>query len=490
MNPDISPRFNTRHSHPGMAPNYLEPQENARVAAFVAEIKLLAPILGSLSTPDQIAEASHRLTTLRIPGTSATKLGAVNYYIDNHGHGRWTWLEIGLYCMIGQTSEFLLDGQKLASDPKVRADTNSDDHRALMELGGAVQTWSYLALEGALGHLLMHDDVHEVKQRNGSAAELFRAYLRAHGVREWDSTKMFGMGQNIHKVAYDFRRINKERGSPGPDPDRQASLGLESISSSSVQQQSLEIENPNSAHASLKHGLANSEQTGNSATKRLRPIDVVTLEPTSKSTAEEPTVDKSLANSEEDLYNATPPPRSSARDSTATPQLSATISTSNLNTEPQSSATQTQPSGLSETPSHISHTASEVPEDSFLVKLNRVAEAARKDVESTAQAFAIAKRESDQAAVDYDKTRAGAKDRFEEVQISCSHASISMNPTLIRNAVRACRDLGLSEGTMVLKLLEPAVAVEEAGIKMDEANSTLGKLESKLSRLEAIFNED
>lgn len=182
--------------------------------AINAEMKLLAPKLGSLSTYEEIAEASELLATTRVPGTENHKWAAIRNYVESKANRDWIWVEIELYRMIGQTSSFLLDGPKLDRDPEKSESENDSKLRALRELELVIQTWSYLALDGALGHLLMHEDVHEVKEQGGSAAELFRAFLRAHNVEVWNEQELYDVWSYIYKFAEDFRRVKRERISP------------------------------------------------------------------------------------------------------------------------------------------------------------------------------------------------------------------------------------------------------------------------------------
>ncbi|CZT10688.1 uncharacterized protein RAG0_15101 [Rhynchosporium agropyri] len=90
-----------------------------------------------------------------------------------------------------KTTEFLLDGTKFDVNPKYSPShlKNKENSRALLELNSAVESWSYLSLEGALGHLMMHDHIQEVKAQNCSAAELFRAFIRVQGVRRGTSKR-------------------------------------------------------------------------------------------------------------------------------------------------------------------------------------------------------------------------------------------------------------------------------------------------------------
>ncbi|CZT10687.1 uncharacterized protein RAG0_15100 [Rhynchosporium agropyri] len=60
----------------------------------------------------------------------------------------------------------------------------------------------------------------------------------------------------------------------------------------------------------------------------------------------------------------------------------------------------------------------------------------------------------------------------------------------IQAAAKTCRDFGMNEESTVLILLAPAITSELARENHEKAKTKFCKLESKLKRLSAIFDED
>ncbi|KAG4428029.1 hypothetical protein IFR05_016490 [Cadophora sp. M221] len=456
--------------------------------AIDAEMKLLAPRLGSLSTYDEIAEASHLLATRRRPGLETHKWRAVQDYVESKANRDWIWVEIELYRMIGQTSSFLLDGPELDLDPEKSEIENDPKVQALRELESAVQTWSYLALEGALGHLLMHEDVHEVKERGGSAAELFRAFLRAHDVEVWNEQELYDVRQYIYKFAEDLHPPSLTA-QPGLVAARDVFPALTNLSNSHGGRAS--------TNAALKHGLSVPESA---ASKRLRLSNIEKENPVSTVTMEESMGEDPLLLMDEDIYDASPPPATSSavRRSSQSPQTTsvASVTTTDASrTEPvrETPAIQRQVNGNSKSPSYASQNGSERPEDFFLAKANKVTadlKSARHELDTTNQALSARRTVSGMAGDDYMFDSGGRKRRFREVEELCFNVTDDMNSTSIRAAAKACRDFGLAEEESLLTLLEPVLAYEEAKENHDKSISKFKKLENKLNRLSETFDED
>ncbi|CZT06265.1 hypothetical protein WAI453_006293 [Rhynchosporium graminicola] len=157
-------------------------------------MNFLALRLGSLETFDQIVEAARSLQKSQMESAlseDTMKWHAVQDYLKGLTNYKYISAEVNLYLKIGQTTEFLLDGTKFDMDPKYSPShlKNKRNIRALLELNSAVESWSYLSLEVALGHLMMHDHIQEVKAQNCSAAELFRAFIRVQGFRRGTSER-------------------------------------------------------------------------------------------------------------------------------------------------------------------------------------------------------------------------------------------------------------------------------------------------------------
>ncbi|KAH6721886.1 hypothetical protein BKA61DRAFT_591450 [Leptodontidium sp. MPI-SDFR-AT-0119] len=465
--------------------------------AINAEMKLLAPKLGSLSTYEEIAEASELLATTRVPGTENHKWVAIRNYVESKANRDWIWVEIELYRMIGQTSSFLLDGPKLDRDPEKSESENDSKLRTLGELELVIQTWSYLALEGALGHLLMHEDVHEVKEQGGSAAELFRAFLRAHNVEVWNEQELYDVWSYVYKFAEDFRRVKRERISPSPDVTRRSGLVAVRDDSSAVAQLSNSRGSRTTTNSSLKHGLLIPE---NVRSKRLRSSNIAKENPAPTVTTEE-SIDKDpFMYIDEDIYNASPPPATSSavRRSSPTPQstssaLVATIGASRTEPVRETPGLQRQANGNSKSLPRTNQNGSERPEDFFLTKVSKVTEdlkSARNKLDITNQALGVTREHSEKAGKFYEHTYCGMKHRFREVEGLCYSSRCNMTSTSIRAAAKACKDFGLAEGESLMALLEPVLAYEEAKENRDKSISKFRKLENKLTRLSEIFDED
>ncbi|KAL2073113.1 hypothetical protein VTL71DRAFT_10437 [Oculimacula yallundae] len=472
-------------------------RKKAIKAAIAAEVELLTPKLGSLETLDQIAEACNLLQTLRVEtalSEDITKLHAVREYINRQPNCQYISSEIGLYSTIGQTSAFLLDGPKFDMDPTKAADHHSNklNIRSLLELGCAVESWSYLSLEGALGHFLMHDEVHNVKLQKGSAAELFRAFVRIQDVETWNFEEMYKLNQTIYKVAEDFRRqrrIKQESVSTYHEVMRQRGFSVPSTGSSPRSQVSVSYENHDHASSSTKHGLPAQEtnrskrpRTSSSKTKKQDSV-------TNTGNSQEGVVD------EEDLYDATPSPESSSsrlRSSSTMNTASAVSPNTSFNSEVESDI-QSGTVCTSEKSSQLDITVGLQVEDVFQAKLNQVAEDLRyerNENKATDKALATAAKDMQVAEYEFEEAYRGVDTRFKKVDLLCSDLSSSSDSTSIRAAAKACMDFGLAEGATVMKLLQPAIAIEQARENYENSASKLRKLESKLKRLSDIFDED
>ncbi|KAH7357091.1 hypothetical protein BKA65DRAFT_496189 [Rhexocercosporidium sp. MPI-PUGE-AT-0058] len=463
-----------------------------------AEMKLLVHKLGSLSTYEEIAEASHLLATLRVPGAGCHKWQKVRDYIESKVNRDWIWTEIELYRMIGQTSSFLLDGPELDIDPGKSETENDPKIRALRELESAVQAWSYLALEGALGHLLMHEDVHEVKERGGSAAELFRAFLRAHEVEVWDEQCLYDVRMYIFGFTEDFRRVKREQASPDPDATRRSGSVVVLDASTAARQLSSSCGSQGIATSSLKkHGHTVPETR---ASKRPRVSNVEKQTPVSSIAAEDDVADEPPMFTDEDIYNASPPPAtsSSMRRSSPSPRIASIASVATegtLLTEParEVPALQTQANGNYQNPSRTSHNGSERPEDFFMAKVSKVTDdikSARNEIDILSQKLDVTKKKAQLAGENYDLTVSSIEVRIQEVKTLCLNLSSNKTSTSIRAAAKACRVFGLAEEDSLLTLLEPVLIEEEAQENYNEVASKLDKLENKLNRLSEIFDED
>ncbi|PVH83848.1 hypothetical protein DL98DRAFT_529137 [Cadophora sp. DSE1049] len=256
--------------------------------------------------PGNIAEASDLLATLRLPGQNSDKWAAVKAYIERLDNRDWIWAEIEIYRMVGRTSAYLLDGEILAMDPAKSEDENDSLFRAIHDLEIGVQAWCYLAVEGALGHFLMYDDVHAVKRRGGSAAELLRAFIRTQKLQTWDEKNLFDLCMLIYRAAEDFRRVKKERVSPDSEEQRRPDSVALRDGATAIQRESLSSRRQ-TASTSLKRALPSSEESTSS--KRPQPSDTESVEPPNNAHAN-PGIDQdSPVRDDDDLYGASPPPR-------------------------------------------------------------------------------------------------------------------------------------------------------------------------------------
>lgn len=171
----------------------------SKTAQIKAEITKLKDLLGPMETEEQVATASHLHALMDYSGKHEIEEAAIHQYISEGDMASKRWQEIETYRLIHQTSTYFTEGQPLGDE-----ETG--------ELGLAIQYWSSLLCERALGPLVMSDTVFAAKTRlengEGSAAELFREFVRLHkwqhNIDQWDRDSMFGLRSRIYKVVSDF----------------------------------------------------------------------------------------------------------------------------------------------------------------------------------------------------------------------------------------------------------------------------------------------
>ncbi|KAI9049790.1 hypothetical protein LZ554_005941 [Drepanopeziza brunnea f. sp. 'monogermtubi'] len=160
---------------------------------------IFGPLLGRVSTQEQVASAAHLLMTTHYGGEGLEDLGALKRYIKNQPRSHWRWLEIEIYQHFGQITPYFFE-------------SNLDEKQQFCEdIRSSVRHWAHLSMEGALG------------QSNGSSAEMFRAYIRSYitkaEVEKWDQKSIRGLNQEIYKDIENLRR-GKGDGTFDPDVDK------------------------------------------------------------------------------------------------------------------------------------------------------------------------------------------------------------------------------------------------------------------------------
>lgn len=171
------------------------------------ELAKLKTLLGPLSLEEQLAKASHMHALIGFSEEHRVEEAAIHEFISGKTEEQFDhrWAEIELYRTIHQFSSYFIEGDKV-------------DGNIVRELTTTVQYWCSLACERALGPLLLPTPVYEAKLRldsgHGSAAELFRAFVRHHKwqyrIEKWDLDSIFGLRQRIYKVVADFLDVKKE----------------------------------------------------------------------------------------------------------------------------------------------------------------------------------------------------------------------------------------------------------------------------------------
>jgi len=153
-------------------------EEARRVKEEKANIKKL---FGKLNEKKHIQEAVQYEASLRNSEEDCFKRQLSREYIAKDSNGLHARVEMSIYRMMGETSIFFVRGQAL-------------DYDTLKPFLSIMEFWAFLAMAGGLGPFLGHKDVKKVYKGDGSAAEVFRAFLDVAKAKakfdKWDQYRM------------------------------------------------------------------------------------------------------------------------------------------------------------------------------------------------------------------------------------------------------------------------------------------------------------
>ena len=183
----------------------MAPPETTRLDA---EVERLKQQFGTVSTEKEIEAASHYCSMLRNSKEDELKDKIWRQYLRRHCDTDRVWNEIAIYRLLGRNSRFFVRGQHL-------------DSMALEDLRCALELWVSLAVEGGLTPFLQHEEVKTIYEGDGSAAEVFRAYIDTYrtkaGIHEWKREYMSELRYTIYERVRGIR-ASKEESSPGNPP--------------------------------------------------------------------------------------------------------------------------------------------------------------------------------------------------------------------------------------------------------------------------------
>jgi hypothetical protein len=166
-------------------------EEARRVKEEKANIKQL---FGKLNEKKHIQEAVQYEASLRNSEEDCFKRQLSREYIAKDSNGLHARVEMSIYRMMGETSIFFVRGQAL-------------DYDTLKPLLSIVEFWAFLAMAGGLGPFLAHKDVKKVYKGDGSAAEVFRAFLDVAKAKakfdKWDQYRINEVLYMIHTIVDD-----------------------------------------------------------------------------------------------------------------------------------------------------------------------------------------------------------------------------------------------------------------------------------------------
>jgi len=166
----------------------------------VAAARDLHEELGTLSTLEQIAEASHYVSMIRNTKDDDFKEKIWRRYVKEYCNHGWVWDQISIYRHTAQSSHFFAPGEEL-------------DYLILNELTCALELWCSLIMAGKLQRLLQHEDYQGVialQESGASPAEVYRAYINVHkgraGIDKWTKMAMCDMRFTIYEMVQEVRR--------------------------------------------------------------------------------------------------------------------------------------------------------------------------------------------------------------------------------------------------------------------------------------------
>jgi len=195
-----------RRTFPSQRINHHHKMDHHEKIEFGKEKEQLKELLGKLEKPQQIANAVHYEASLRNSDQDYDKRQVLSNYLSTELNGLHARAEMQIYRMMGKTSKYFVQDQVLDCD-------------TLRQLVAALEFWVFLALEGDLGPLLEHKDVKRVYESNGSAAEVFRAFLRMQkrnrGNRPWTHNHMSQVVFSVHEAVEAFENRNQKANSVG-----------------------------------------------------------------------------------------------------------------------------------------------------------------------------------------------------------------------------------------------------------------------------------
>ncbi|KAH6721882.1 hypothetical protein BKA61DRAFT_591446 [Leptodontidium sp. MPI-SDFR-AT-0119] len=171
-------------------------------------LRLVATV-GKLETLDQVAAASHYMTSMGCTKKDLVKFECFNIHVTKVGVSK-VWPEIIMYRSTGQISTYFLDGQNLRGSRGRTADLT-----ALDELEVCVVGWVRLASEGRLSHLEQRLGFEVGEEVFDSHAARFRAFLRARksskGFASWNYDEMKRLRYEIYRVVEHNRPLADEQ---------------------------------------------------------------------------------------------------------------------------------------------------------------------------------------------------------------------------------------------------------------------------------------